>query len=79
MYTCGQISFAFASRRQEDIDRKFDRIECEVRNYPPINDTVSLAENLIKLAYIAPQIFCRDSFAVSGMLSMHITHSYLQK
>ena len=58
------------SRRQEDLERELDRLECVVLNYPPVDDT-----NMVLNAAVEhiPTVFPFFSFLTAPGLSSQQT------
>ena len=61
------LVFILVFSRPEDYSRGFLRVECSIKNYPPINNTLELAEGILynhghNIDYLA----CKNSIVVSG-------------
>ena len=71
------ILFVFNSR-PEELSRNFLRVECSIRNYPPVNNTLELAQNaVIVLEDDGLAFVCSNTLNFSGELLIYKIHNIL--
>lgn len=71
MYICTlyeTVGFYFCIfSHPEDLSRDFLRVECSVRNYPPIYNTVELAKGIfVNPSLSIDVVVCKNSIIFSG-------------
>ena len=60
------VGFILVFSRPEDYSRDFLRVECSIKNYPPINNTLELAEGIFVNNSGFNVLVCKNSIVVSG-------------
>ena len=68
MHCMKLLDFILVFSRPEDYSRKFLRVECSIRNYPPISNTLELAEGIFinNSGFNINLAVCKNSIVVSG-------------
>ena len=68
------ILFVFNSR-PEELSRNFLRVECSIRNYPPVNNTLELAQTAVIVIEDGVAFVCSNSLNFSGELLIYKIHN----
>ena len=62
----------FASHsRPEELSRNYLRVECSIRNYPPISNTLELVQRTLIFNEDTSGIVCPESVTFSGNYILH--------